>query len=402
MRPAARPEPVLSLAAGKPKRVGIVCDFAEEGWPSMDLAAELLALGLAAHAGGAFHPSLLRPHLPRRLAGVLPAPTGRNADRWLGRYRDYPRWLRRRARGFDLFHVVDHSYAHLVHVLPPLQAVVTCHDLDAFRSLLDPAAEPRPWWFRRTMRRVLEGLRAAAHVLCDSAAIRDELLAHRLLPPGRVSVAPLPVHPDFSPEPDAAADAEADALLGPFSPGAADLLHVGSTVPRKRIDRLLRVFAAVRRRRPEARLVRVGGALGPEQRALAERLGVAGAMVELPFLGRRALAAVYRRAALVLNPSERVGFGLPLVEAMACATPVAASDLPAHREVGGEAVLLLPGDDDDTWADAADALLRERADPGRAEARRRALLARAEAFSLAGYAERVTAVYRRVLGMPAP
>ena len=61
------------------------------------------------------------------------------------------------------------------------------------------------------------------------------------------------------------------------------------------------------------------------------------AIVVLPFVDRATLAAVYRRAALALLPSEREGFGLPLVEALACGTPVVASDIPVLREVGGDA-----------------------------------------------------------------
>ena len=56
----------------------------------------------------------------------------------------------------------------------------------------------------------------------------------------------------------------------------------------------------------------------------------------LPFVDRPVLAALYRRASLVLLPSEREGFGLPLVEAMACGISVVASDLPVLREVGGD------------------------------------------------------------------
>ena len=65
----------------------------------------------------------------------------------------------------------------------------------------------------------------------------------------------------------------------------------------------------------------------------------------MPLLDRDELADLYRRAALVLLPSDREGFGLPVVEAMACGTPVVASDIPALREIGGDAAAYCaPGD----------------------------------------------------------
>ena len=120
------------------------------------------------------------------------------------------------------------------------------------------------------------------------------------------------------------------------------MLHVGSTIARKRIDTLLRVFAGIRRARPDARLVRVGGPFTAEQRALVRELQLEDAIVVLPFLDRSTLAAVYRQSAVLLLPSEREGFGLPVLEALACGTPVIASDIEALREVGASRGGLLP------------------------------------------------------------
>ena len=72
----------------------------------------------------------------------------------------------------------------------------------------------------------------------------------------------------------------------------------------------------------------------------------------MPFLEPAVLAALYRRAALVLMPSEAEGFGLPLVEAMACATPVIASDIPVLREVGAEAAVYCAVADVPAWSAA--------------------------------------------------
>lgn len=381
-------------AGDAPPLVGIVADYAEEGWPSMDLAADLLALGLETHARGEYRPYLLRPRMPRLARRLGTSRLALNVDRYLGRYHAYPRWLRRAAGGPGLFHVVDQSYAHLVHALPPERTVVTCHDLDAYRSLLEPHREPRPRWFRKTMERALSGLVRAAHIVCDSATVRRKLIRHVAVLPEKVSVVPLPVHPDFAATPDPLADAEAARLLGPADPQQADLLHVGSTVPRKRIPFLLHVFAGVRRRHPGARLVRVGGPLTDRQRAIAADLGVADAIVELPYMERPVLAAVYRRAGVVLTPSGREGFGLPLVEAMACGTPVIASSLRVFREVGGDAVVYRHPEDRQGWVDAVDSALWDRRDAREWRRRREAALERAERFGLEAYTRRIVRVYR--------
>ena len=376
-----------------------VCDALDEGWRSMDLVAEMLHAHLDAAHADAFAVTRVRPAMRRRArrwsAGAGAAFT---ADRALHRFWDYPRAVRALARDFDLFHIVDHSYAHLVHALPADRVVVTCHDLDAFRSVLEPAAEPRSLAFRVMTRRILAGLRKAARVTCDSQATRDALLHHGVVPGDRTVVIANGVHPAFTPEPDVAADAEAAALLGPPDPARVELLHVGTTAPRKRLDVLLRVFAAVRRRHPAARLVRAGGGLDGPQHALARALGIAEAITCVPAVAAPTLAAVYRRAALVLQPSEREGFGLPVIEALAAGTPVLASDLPVLREVGGDAVTYRAVGDVDGWVEAVLAHLDERAAQPEPWARRRArAVGRAAAFTWTRYARDVAAVYREVL-----
>ncbi|MBV9957292.1 MAG: glycosyltransferase family 4 protein, partial [Acidobacteria bacterium] len=360
-------------------RVAVICDLPEENWHSMDLVAEMLLKHLRAEHAESVSAEGIRPHLKRRL-GFWPRPSAvaHNADRLFNRFWDYPRLLRRERERFDLFHLVDHSYAQLVRELPAERTIVTCHDLDTFRCVLEPEREPRGRWFVAMTERILDGLRRAARVTCDSVATRDELLKFELVPASRAVVIPNGVHPSCSPEPEAAADAEAVRLLGDESDAVVDLLHVGSTIPRKRLDVLLRVFAEVQKEFKGARLLRVGGAFTDEQSKLAERLGLSQAILVLPQLSRPVLAAVYRRAALVLQPSEREGFGLPVVEALACGAPVVASDLDVLREVGGEAAVYCPVADISAWSEALSALLHERRDePERWEARRRAGLTQA-------------------------
>jgi glycosyltransferase involved in cell wall biosynthesis len=381
-------------------RVGVVCDLAEERWPSMDLVAEMLVERLGRQGRGVEAVRLQAPF--RRRATAVPlagrAPAAFTFDRMTNRLVDYPRWLRDTRDGLDVFHVVDHSYAHLVRELPPERTVVTCHDVDTFRSVLHPSVERRSAAFRAMTRRILDGFRRAARVTCDSAATRDAILAYDLIPAERLAVVPNGVHPDFSPAADPKAAAAAAELVGPPSADTIDLLHVGSTIPRKNIRLLLHVVAGVRGRRP-VRLIQVGGALTPGQRALAVRLGIVDAVVEVPFQPRPVVAELYRRAQLVLLPSLREGFGLPVVEAMACGAVVVASDLPVLREVGGYAATYCSPDNDHEWVDTVIMLSwEEHRSPETWEGRRQAGMAQAAGFTWDGYAQRMINIYDQLAG----
>jgi glycosyltransferase involved in cell wall biosynthesis len=317
-------------------------------------------------------------------------------DRVANRLWDYPRVLSGFDGRYDIFHIVDHSYAQLVHRLPAERTIVTCHDLDTFRSVLEPEMEPRSTPFRAMTRHILAGLRKAGHIACDSHATRDALVARAGVTSERTTVVPNGPHPSCTPNAEASADLDAARLLGP-RPGHIDILHVGSTISRKRIDVLLRVFHALRATRPNLRLVRVGGPFTAAQQALARELNVIDAIQVLPVLDRSTLAAVYRRSAVVLMPSEREGFGLPVLEALACGTPVVASDLDAMREVGGYAAAYCPVDDIEAWQRTVGRLLDERANhPAQWTLRREAGMRRAAAFSWSRYANDVVAIYARV------
>lgn len=361
-------------------RVAILCDSPDEKWHSMDLVGLMLAEQLSALGIG--H-EVFAPPIPRRTGNF-------SADRLLFRFGVYPRLVRDLRNRFDIFHIVDHSYSQLAHELPWDRVVVTCHDLDTFRSVLEPERVPRGLAFRWMTRRVLSGFQRAAFAGCDSETTFAEIRKFDLLPASRLSVIPLGVHPSCSPLPNELADSECARLLGGFTGPA--ILHVGSTLPRKRIDILLRTFAAVRERRPELKLIRVGGPLTEEQRKIAHELNLNGSLIELPFLSREVLAAVYRRASLVLQPSEAEGFGLPVVEAMACGTPVIASDLAVLREVGGDAAVYCPVGDVEIWSSLTTGMLNS---PSGAFCD--AALAQASRFSWKIFAQRMGEVYNKML-----
>ncbi len=378
-------------------RVALVADYVEEGWASMDLVAETLTDHLSREHRDSIMPTLIRPAMPHRL-GRVPFIGGERVstlDRLVARQWDYPRALAAIVGQFDVYHVIDHSYAHLVHNLPHERTLVTCHDVDAFRSILEPHEERRSVPFKWMSRRILEGLKSAAHVACDSDATRLALVRLANIPGDRLSVVPNGSEVRRLAEADAAADAEAARLVG-FR-GGVELLHVGTTVPRKRIDVLIEVLAALRARRRDVRLIRVGGPFTAAQRAHARDLGVLDAIVVLPFVDRATLAAVYRRATLSLLPSEREGFGLPLVESLASGTPVVASDIEVLREVGGAAASYCPVADVAAWQETILQLLAEREQSVSSWRRRRDEgIARSAEFSWSRYAQSVAGLYQRL------
>jgi glycosyltransferase involved in cell wall biosynthesis len=382
----------------------------------MDLVADMLMETLPAIANGDLRATRLCPSMvPRlsRLPLVGQAARARFGDRLTGRFWDYPRWLARRAREFDVFHIVDQSYAHLVRVLPAERTIVTCHDLDAVQAALPPSSRVNPG--RLLAVPILNGLARAAHVACVSHATKAELLATGHIEADRASVVYEGVHPSCVPDSgqisvgrdSGQAPFGRDSDQAPFgrdsgqaSVGrdfsrAPEILHVGSTIPRKRIETLLEVFAGVRQQITGARLIRVGGPLTDEQRSLAVRLRILDAITEMPFMERPDLAALYRRASLVVLPSQREGFGLPLVEAMACGTPVVASAIPALVEIGGEGATYCAPGDVQAWVSTVSHLLQERKTDGTAwkERQKKALLTAAR-FDWSRYAAGMMRLYR--------
>jgi glycosyltransferase involved in cell wall biosynthesis len=375
-----------------PLRLALLMDPLEEGWPSMDLAGEALHEQLHGPLAEAVYVTSLRPRL-LPLARKLPVLRNRrealNVDRVLTRFLAYPARTALGRRGQDAWHVVDHTYAQLVHTLPPGRAGVYCHDLDAFRSILEPEKEPRPAWFKAMAWATLTGLQRAAVVFHSTGAVREELLRHRVVPAERLVHAPLGVSAEYGP--DAVPGDTSDEVLRPLG-GRPYVLHVGSGIPRKRVDVLFEVFAALRRQHPDLWLVQQGAVLNEAQLAQVARLGIGDALLQPPTLDRATLAGLYRKAKAVLVTSEAEGFGLPVIEALACGTPVVASDIPVLREVGGDAASYATVGNLAAWTEAVHRVLES----PESDAARDRRISRGRGHSWTNHARIILDTYRQL------
>lgn len=228
--------------------------------------------------------------------------------------------------------------AHVLPLLHPSRSLVTIHDLGYLHF---PQAHP-------PLQRLYLDLstrwnaRVAAHILADSTATKDDLMARYGTPPERITVA----HPGYD---ESLAVAHSPAALHGVReryalPGGY-FLYLGTLHPRKNLVHLIDAFAAFRELRPRSDVVLVlagrRGWLYDEIFDRARQLDVAD-FVRFPgYVPEEDKAALLSGALAFLFPSLYEGFGLPVLEAQARDCPVLCSDTSSLPEVAGEGALLI-------------------------------------------------------------
>jgi glycosyltransferase involved in cell wall biosynthesis len=280
---------------------------------------------------------------------------------------------------------VLHSPDFIPPRLGPWKRVITVHDLGFIYFPETLTAESRRYYGQIRM-----AVRRADRIIAVSRSTRDDLVKLVGADPAGIEVIYEAADPSFGPLPRLQAEETTRRLAIP----PPYILFVGSFEPRKNLLVLLEAFARIRRE-ADVRLVlagRRGWLHEPIFRRLAEPdLEPHVRVHEGPT--RAELAALYSSAAALAFPSLYEGFGLPVLEAMACGCPVVASDRASLPEIVGQAGLLVPAED---VAELAGALLHVLADGELRQALIAKGLERAGQFSWAKAAAETLAVYRRV------
>jgi alpha-1,3-rhamnosyl/mannosyltransferase len=284
---------------------------------------------------------------------------------------------------FDLYH--EPNFIPFACDLP---TVVTIHDLSV---LLHPEWHPAER-VRNYEQRFQRGLSGCAHVLTVSEFTRREVIAALGWPPERVTRAYNGVRPTMISLPAAAVQQTLRRLRFP----PRYLLHVGTIEPRKNLPMLVRAYGALPAALREAcPLVLVGG-WGWNHDDIGRLLETEGSrlrVLHVGYVAERDLPAVYNGATALVFPSLYEGFGLPVVEMMACGGAVLASTADALVElVAGQAHLLDPHDVDG-WRNA---MARVIADADWRQTLRTGAVRRAARFTWEACAEETVQVYRTV------
>lgn len=305
--------------------------------------------------------------------------------------RSYP--LRVDARPGYVTHLTSQTIATLLLTQRlPRPTVVTVHDILPYLLRDDPELSI----YRRRLDRVTDGLamralRRADRLIAVSHYTKQTVVDALAIPADRIDV----VHNGVDAErfrPLAVPKELRDRYGLPAD--RRYVLFVGSEDPRKNLAALLRAMAALRQGGVGATLLKVGAPAFLERRAhhlqLCEALGIADAVRWIDAVSEEDLPLLYNLADVFAFPSRYEGFGLPVLEALACGTPVVALRRSSVPELVGDVAGLVDGDDPITFAAAlADALMdRDHGAAARVDQARR--------FTWAGAAEAVAAAYRRV------
>ena len=269
-----------------------------------------------------------------------------------------PRWLARiwhRARlplpvelftgKVDLFHATDFA---LPQTLGTTRTLLTVHDLSFVRA---PAAASPP--LKAYLDAVVpRSVARADHILADSAATRDDLIELYKTPARKITVLYSGVDQRFRPVAEKGTLAATRAKYGlaeyPYA------LSVGTLQPRKNYSRVIQALAEVRAGGQDLRYAIAGGQgwLEDEMQRTITATGMEDFVHLLGYVDDEDLPALYSGSKMLLMPSLYEGFGLPILEAMACGVPVIASNVSSLPEVAGDAGILVDPTDTAALRDA--------------------------------------------------
>lgn len=294
----------------------------------------------------------------------------------------------------DLFHIIDHTNGHVAYWLKKRgkPVVITCHDLVQYiypeilkNESRFPALSMAVWQYS------VKGATVADRTVTVSTNTAKDVSHWLNIDPKQVNVVPNGVEAEFRLlVPEIAAKMRSQYA----NPAEICLLNVGSNHQRKNILTVLKVVEAIADKAIPVRLWKLGDDFTTEEKHFIQDYGLE---PYISFLGkpdREALISFYNAADVLLAPSLYEGFGLTILEAMACGTPVITSNVSSLPEVAGDAAILVEPTDVEAITQAVIRLQQDSAYRDNLIAKG---LARCQEFTWKRNAEQIAQIYEKIV-----
>lgn len=302
-----------------------------------------------------------------------------------------------RRLGWELSNLAQREQADVIHVtyIGPLRT-----PCPLVTSIHDVSYKVEPSWFSPRDRRVLgmgigRTVRYAKRIITISEHSKSEIIEKLHVPADKITVALLAAAANYVRQPESVRSSYSPQALGINTPF---VLAVGNLQPRKNLLRLIDGYARMTHAHPERneQLVLVGKAQWRETELpkLIADLGITDRVIFTGYVSDEELVSLYNHAALFAYPSLYEGFGLPVLEAMACGAPVLTSTAASIPEVAGDAAFYVDPTDTDAIAGGLLTILQ---DPTMQERLRKLGLEQARRFTWRTTAEATLDMYRRAL-----
>lgn len=295
----------------------------------------------------------------------------------------------------DIFHVIDHSEGHIVNWLKKADksVVVTCHDLinyfyrDNLKGSVHLPFVSHGMWLKS-----VEAMRNANHVITVSAVTAKDTTKILNIKPKHISVVANTVDPVFKPLPKN--KSEYFRQKNGVSPETICLLNVGSNHPRKNIYTILKAVKILKEQGLPVKFWKAGSDFTDDDKKFIQTQSLEN---EISYLGqpeKSTLVEIYNAADILAAPSLHEGFGITLLESMACGTPVITSNVSAMPEVVADAGVLV---EPTNSQEIAEAVLSLHNDPIYYQKLIDRSLKRVELFTWEKIAEQIALIYERTI-----
>jgi glycosyltransferase involved in cell wall biosynthesis len=319
--------------------------------------------------------------------------SGTGFRKYYERFWRHPRKVKRQKT--DLFHIIDHSNAHVAYWLTNLgkPIVVTCHDLVQFiyPELLREQAR-FPAFSTAMLNYSVRGMLNANRVVTVSSNTATDVEKILGIKRQKIVVVPNGTEKHFHPIPKESVKHLRQKYT--TDPNEICLLNIGSSHHRKNLLTVLKVVHILMQQGVSIRLWKAGDDFTAEQKVFIQKYGLEQKVTYLGKPNQDLLLQTYNAADILIAPSLYEGFGLTVLEAMACGTPVITSNVSSLPEVAGDAAILVDPADVKAMSEAVLQLCNDSALHNKLTEKG---LIRSHSFTWRNTAERVAEVYENIV-----